>query len=134
MPRNEKEKGPGTYNCHIDYLESRLTLETARLASGYDAICIFVNDEANKDVIEILHEEGIRLILLRCAGFNNVDIETCNKYGITVTRVPAYSPYAVAKQYGYWIVREYREAYGKWQGFDLCKIIVDSPSRRGYNT
>jgi len=93
----EEEKGPGTYNCSITYLESRLTTETATLAKGHDAVCIFVNDEAPKEVIEILHQEGIRLILLRCAGFNNVDIETCNKYNIKVVRVPAYSPYAVAE-------------------------------------
>ncbi|MBQ6493110.1 MAG: HPr family phosphocarrier protein [Erysipelotrichaceae bacterium] len=91
------DKGPGTYNVEIDYLESRLTKETATLAAGHDAICIFVNDEAPKEVIDILHEEGIRLILLRCAGFNNVDLEACKEYGITVLRVPAYSPYAVAE-------------------------------------
>ncbi|MBO4918894.1 MAG: 2-hydroxyacid dehydrogenase, partial [Erysipelotrichaceae bacterium] len=56
-----------------------------------------VNDEAPAEVIDILHENGIRLILLRCAGFNNVDLETCSKYGIKVARVPAYSPYAVAE-------------------------------------
>ena len=93
----EKEKGPGTYNCQIDYLESRLTKETAMLCQGHDAVCIFVNDEAPRDVIEVLHEQGIRLILLRCAGFNNVDLEACKEYGITVARVPAYSPYAVAE-------------------------------------
>ena len=93
----EKEKGPGTYNVEIDYLESRLTKETAALARGHDAICIFVNDEAPKEVIDILHYEGIRLILLRCAGFNNVDLNACKEYDIKVARVPAYSPYAVAE-------------------------------------
>lgn len=93
----EEEKGPGTYNVDIDYLESRLTLETASLARGHDAICIFVNDEAPKEVIDVLHEEGIRLILLRCAGFNNVDLQACKEYGIKVARVPAYSPFAVAE-------------------------------------
>ena len=91
------ETGPGTYNVEINYLESRLTKETAALAKGHDAICIFVNDEAPKEVIDIFHNEGIRLILLRCAGFNNVDLESCKEYGIKVLRVPAYSPYAVAE-------------------------------------
>lgn len=91
------ETGPGTFNVEINYLESRLTKETAALAKGHDAICIFVNDEAPKEVIDILHNEGIRLILLRCAGFNNVDLESCKEYGIKVLRVPAYSPYAVAE-------------------------------------
>ena len=93
----EKDKGPGTYNCDITYLESRLTKETASLAKGHDAICIFVNDDASKEVVEILAASGIRLILLRCAGFNNVDMETARKHGIKVARVPAYSPYAVAE-------------------------------------
>jgi D-lactate dehydrogenase len=93
----EEEKGPGTYNCEITYLESRLTRETAALAAGHDAICIFVNDDASKEVIDILHRNNIRLILLRCAGFNNVDLEACKEYGISVLRVPAYSPYAVAE-------------------------------------
>lgn len=92
-----RDKGPGTYNIEIDYLESRLTKETAKLARGHDAVCIFVNDEAPKEVIDILYEEGIRLILLRCAGFNNVDLNACREYGIKVARVPAYSPYAVAE-------------------------------------
>ncbi|MBQ6335387.1 MAG: HPr family phosphocarrier protein [Erysipelotrichaceae bacterium] len=91
------EEGPGTYNISLDFLESRLTLETAALARGHDAICIFVNDDASSEVIDVLHEEGIRLILLRCAGFNNVDLEACKKYDIKVARVPAYSPYAVAE-------------------------------------
>ena len=91
------EKGPGTYNAEITYLESRLTLETASLAKGNDAVCIFVNDEAPRAVIEVLHHEGIRLILLRCAGFNNVDLQACKEFGIKVARVPAYSPYAVAE-------------------------------------
>ncbi|MBQ2583120.1 MAG: HPr family phosphocarrier protein, partial [Erysipelotrichaceae bacterium] len=93
----EEEKGPGTYNCEITYLESRLTRETAALAAGHDAVCIFVNDDASKEVIDILHRNNIRLILLRCAGFNNVDLEACKEYGISVLRVPAYSPYAVAE-------------------------------------
>lgn len=93
----EEEKGPGTYNCEITYLESRLTKETAALAAGHDAICIFVNDDASKEVIDILHQCNVSLILLRCAGFNNVDLDACKEYGITVLRVPAYSPYAVAE-------------------------------------
>ena len=92
-----EDKGPGSYNCDITFLESRLTLETATLARGHDAVCIFVNDDASEKVIDILHDEGIKLILLRCAGFNNVDLKRCEEYGICVARVPAYSPYAVAE-------------------------------------
>lgn len=92
-----QDRGNGAYNVSIKYFSSRLTEETAHLAKGYDAVCIFVNDEAPRRVIEILHEDGVRLILLRCAGFNNVDAKAAKEYGITVLRVPAYSPYAVAE-------------------------------------
>ena len=92
-----KDKGEGTYNTDIRYFTSRLTPETAHLANGFDAVCIFVNDEAPREVIETLHNGGVKLILLRCAGFNNVDLKAAEEYGITVLRVPAYSPYAVAE-------------------------------------
>ena len=92
-----KDKGEGTYNSDIKYFSSNLGPETANLANGYDAVCVFVNDNVSRPVIEQLHDFGIRLILLRCAGFNNVDLQAAKEYGITVLRVPAYSPYAVAE-------------------------------------
>lgn len=92
-----KEKGQGTYNSNIHYFSVRLTAETVGLAKGYDAVCIFVNDECGTEVVEQLHEGGVRLILLRCAGFNNVDLVKAKELGMTVLRVPAYSPYAVAE-------------------------------------
>ncbi|MCR4652161.1 MAG: HPr family phosphocarrier protein [Eubacterium sp.] len=92
-----KDRGVGAYNVDIHYFESRLTKETAHLADGFEAVCIFVNDEAPRSVIEILHKCGVNLILLRCAGFNNVDLKAAKEYGMTVLRVPAYSPYAVAE-------------------------------------
>lgn len=92
-----EDKGEGTYNVDIKYFETRLTKETVELAKGYEAICIFVNDECGPEIVEKLHEFGVKLILLRCAGFNNVDLKGCAEYGITVLRVPAYSPYAVAE-------------------------------------
>lgn len=92
-----RETGPGTYNSTIEFFDLRLTEETAFMADGFDAVCIFVNDDCSKRVIEILKECGVRLILLRCAGFNNVDLTTAMEYGITILRVPEYSPYAVAE-------------------------------------
>lgn len=92
-----KDRGEGTFNCDIKYLTSRLTPETAYLAKGFDAVCIFVNDECPRAAVEILKECGVRLILLRCAGFNNVDLQAATECGITVMRVPAYSPFAVAE-------------------------------------
>ena len=76
---------------------SRLTAETVHLCRGFDAVCMFVNDEAPRAVVEQMKKNGIRLILLRCAGFNNVDLDAAKECGITVLRVPAYSPYAVAE-------------------------------------
>lgn len=81
----------------ITYIEADLSLETARLAKGYDAICAFVSSDVSDKVVEVLAQRGVKLILMRCAGFNNVDLETANKCGITVMRVPGYSPEAVAE-------------------------------------
>lgn len=81
----------------LDFLDVPLNLQTAVLAEGYKAICIFVNDVANEKVIELLAEKGVELIALRCAGFNNVDLEAAKRHGILVVRVPAYSPYAIAE-------------------------------------
>lgn len=92
-----EDKGPGTYNVDITYFDVRLTRQTVSLAKGFEAICIFVNDECGEEIVRKLYEYDINLILLRCAGFNNVDVKSCDKYGITVLRVPAYSPYAVAE-------------------------------------
>lgn len=92
-----KDKGEGAYNCDITYFDSRLTSETVHLCQGFDAVCMFVNDEAPREVVEQMKKNGIRLILLRCAGFNNVDLDAAKECGITVLRVPAYSPYAVAE-------------------------------------
>lgn len=79
------------------YLESRLTLQTAMAAEGAQAVCAFVNDELRADVLHALVRQGIRLVALRCAGFNNVDLAAARDLGITVARVPEYSPYAVAE-------------------------------------
>jgi len=92
-----RDKEDGTYNVDIKYFNARLTEETVHLAEGFRAVCIFVNDEAPRPVVEALYHCGVRLILLRCAGFNNVDLQAAKEFGITVLRVPAYSPYAVAE-------------------------------------
>ena len=80
----------------ISYFDTRLGADTCSLAAGADAVCVFVNDKVDGEVIRRLADLGVRLIALRCAGYNNVDIEKA--YGrIHVVRVPAYSPYAVAE-------------------------------------
>ncbi len=80
----------------IKYFDTRLTEDTAELARGYDAVIVFVNDDVNANVVDILASLGVKLIALRCAGFNNVNIKAA-KGKITVIRVPAYSPHAVAE-------------------------------------
>lgn len=75
----------------------RLTAETAGIAAGADAVCAFVNDRLDRACLECLASIGIRHVALRCAGFNNVDLPAAKGFGITITRVPAYSPHAVAE-------------------------------------
>jgi D-lactate dehydrogenase len=89
----------GQQKLRFTFLESKLSDETVDEAEGYDAICVFVNDVVNANVIEQLHNkyDTVKIIALRSAGFNNVDLLTAEKYGIKVCRVPRYSPYAVAE-------------------------------------
>lgn len=81
----------------IQYIRPRLSQETSLLAKGFDVVCAFVNDEIDRKVIESLHEQGVRLIALRCAGFNNVDLKAALDNDIVVARVPSYSVHGVAE-------------------------------------
>lgn len=81
----------------LAYLEPRLTSETAPLARGFAGVCVFVNDRVDAEVARILHAGGTGLVALRCAGFNNVDLEACHELGLKVAHVPAYSPHSVAE-------------------------------------
>lgn len=92
---NNSEKVAGG-RFDISYIEARLSDETARLSEGYDVVCAFVNDTLSASVIDILMKGGVKLVALRCAGYNNVDIEYAYEK-IHIVRVPAYSPYAVAE-------------------------------------
>ena len=83
--------------AHFEYLDVRLDDRTVELAAGYEAICVFVNDLAAASTVTRLAALGVRVIALRCAGFNNVDVETANGVGVAVVHVPAYSPEAVAE-------------------------------------
>lgn len=91
------------FGHEIHYFEPALNADTCPLAvdpdsgEGFETVCIFVNDELNENAVSCLASQGTRLIALRCAGFNNVDLNAAQSHGMTVVRVPAYSPYAVAE-------------------------------------
>ena len=115
------EKAAGQGDISIKYLETKLTEDTAELAKGCDVVCVFVNDNVNAAVIDKLYEYGIRMIALRCAGYNNVDLE--HAYGkIHVVHVPAYSPYAVAEHAAALLltsIRRIHKAYNRTRDFNF---------------
>ena len=85
------------FRHEIIHFETRLRTPTAHLATGFDAVCVFVNDIVDREAIGIIRDLGIKVIALRCAGFNNVDLAAAVEAGIRVVRVPAYSPESVAE-------------------------------------
>ena len=85
------------YGCEIKYLDYHINPDTARFAEGCETVCIFVNDVADKNTLGVLREMGVKLLALRCAGYNNVDLKSACSLGIKVVRVPEYSPTAVAE-------------------------------------
>ncbi len=90
------DKYAAEYGVEIKYFEAKLGEDTVDLATGFDAVCAFVNDSVSSSVVEKLAEKGVKMVAMRCAGFNNVDCKSA-KGRLAVTRVPAYSPYAVAE-------------------------------------
>lgn len=121
----------GAEGIEIKYFETKLNEDTVELACGFDGVCVFVNDTVNEAVISRLYEMGVKYVLLRCAGFNNVDMRFA--YGrLHVFRVPAYSPYAVAEHTmallltsirrihkAYIRTRDYNFSLAGMTGFDL---------------
>lgn len=120
------------YGHELQFLDPNLDEQTVALAQGFEAVCVFVNDRLNRSVIESLSEYGIKLVALRCAGYNNVDLDAAQEFNVTVVRVPAYSPYAVAEHAialmltlnrkihrAYYRVREGNFALNGLLGFDL---------------
>ncbi len=88
---------PDYPDIQIEYVKTDLDPRTASLASGFDAVCAFVSSDVSKATLQILHKEGVGLVLLRCAGFNNADVQVAKELGIRIMRVPGYSPEAVAE-------------------------------------
>ncbi|WP_033576904.1 2-hydroxyacid dehydrogenase [Dickeya chrysanthemi] len=85
------------FGYELEFFDFMLSPLTAKMAAGCDAVCIFVNDDAGREVLTALANSGIKILALRCAGFNNVSLDTARELGIQVVRVPAYSPEAVAE-------------------------------------
>ena len=86
-----------TFGFELEFFDTHLGPHIVHAITSAEAVCVFVNDKVNADVIKALAANGIKIIALRCAGFNNVDLEAAKKYGLKVCRVPAYSPEAVAE-------------------------------------
>jgi D-lactate dehydrogenase len=109
------------HDVQFRFLETKLNEDTVELAKGSDAVCVFVNDTVNAEVIDRLHEYGVKLIALRCAGYNNVDLQAA--FGkIHVVHVPAYSPYAVAEHAIALLltsVRRIHKAYNRTREFNF---------------
>ena len=109
------------HNVEYKFLETKLTEDTVELAKGCDAVCVFVNDTVNAAVIDRLYELGVKMIALRCAGYNNVDVRQAYRK-IHVTHVPAYSPYAVAEHAAAMLltsVRRIHKAYDRTRNFNF---------------
>ncbi|WP_058910227.1 2-hydroxyacid dehydrogenase [Entomohabitans teleogrylli] len=85
------------YGFELEFFDFLLSEKTAKTAHGCEGVCIFVNDDASRPVLEELQKQGVKFIALRCAGFNNVDLDAARELGLRVVRVPAYSPEAVAE-------------------------------------
>ncbi|BDD06135.1 2-hydroxyacid dehydrogenase [Aureibacter tunicatorum] len=126
-----------TFGFKLTFYKVRLTEETAHFAKGHDAVCVFVNDQITAEVLEILKEDGVQMIALRCAGFNNVDLEKAMELKMPVLRVPAYSPHAVAEHAlaliltlnrkthkAYNRVRDMNFSLERLEGFDLYNKTV----------
>ncbi|MCS7204229.1 MAG: 2-hydroxyacid dehydrogenase [Leptospiraceae bacterium] len=125
------------FQFELEFVNLPLNERTASLSNGYHAVCIFVNDIVNESIAKTLSNNGVSLIALRCAGFNNVDIESTSKHNLKVVRVPAYSPNAVAEHAVSLILtlnRKTHKAYNRVKelnfslnglmGFDLNQKVV----------
>ena len=131
------ERAEGAARLRRHFHDFRLTSETAGSTDGAQVVCVFVNDRLDRPCLEQLQRAGVRLIALRCAGFNNVDFAAARTLGLPVVRVPAYSPHAVAEHTvallltlnrkihrAYNRVREHNFSLNGLVGFDLCGKTV----------
>lgn len=131
------ERASGAERIQWRFHDFRLGRETAAAAEGAQAVCVFVNDKLDRDCLRKISERGVKLIVLRCAGWNNVDLAAAHEFGLAVTRVPAYSPHAVAEHavgllltlnrkihQAYNRVREHNFSLNGLVGFDIAGKTV----------
>jgi D-lactate dehydrogenase len=131
--RDALQQASASHDIEWHFLEFRLTEETAHAAKNAQAVCVFVNDQLDRPCLEVLARQGVELVALRCTGFNNVDLESARELKLTVTRVPIYSPHAVAEHAvallltlnrkihrSFNRVRELNFSLNGLVGFDLC--------------
>ncbi len=111
------------YGYEITYFESMLSAETAPLTKGFDVVCVFVHDKVDEQTLSILEKNGVKLVALRCAGFNNVDIK--HRGNIRVVRVPQYSPYAVAEHAVALLLNITRKLYKSYQRTRKYNFTLD---------
>jgi D-lactate dehydrogenase len=122
------ERFNATFQHEFQFFKTRLNEKTVNLIDTQEAVCVFVNDDLNEKTIVELHKKGIKLIALRCAGFNNVDLNAAKAHGIKIVRVPTYSPYAVA-EHGVALIltlnRKTHKAYNRVRdsNFSLEKLV-----------
>ena len=116
-----RQEHPDMPECELKFFDTRLTQDTVNLAKGAEVVCVFVNDMVDAAIAETLSGMGVRLLALRCAGYNNVDVSAC--YGkLHVVRVPAYSPYAVAEHAAALLltsIRRIHKAYIRTRDFNF---------------
>ena len=125
------------YGHELSFLDVHLNQQTCKLAFGFEAVCVFVNDKLDKETLSALSKNGVRLIALRCAGFNNVDLVSAKDLNLTVVRVPVYSPHGVAEHTLALILalnRKIHRAYNRVRegnfslegllGFELCAKTI----------
>src|SRR6516225_8427267 len=98
-PYDQEALEQASVDRHIEwrFLEFRLTQDTAPTAKNAQAVCVFVNDQVNRPCLEQLARQGVELVAIRATGFNNIDVRSARDFNVTVTRVPVYSPHAVAE-------------------------------------
>jgi D-lactate dehydrogenase len=113
------------HNHELVFFEPRLTSETAVLAESFPAVCVFINDDLDETALRTLASGGTKTIVLRCAGFNNVNLAVAQELGMTVVRVPAYSPYAVAEHAVALILMLNRRLYKAYNRVRNDNFILD---------